>query len=55
MPFPQAPESPAPIQKTYRTFLQWKAEAQAMTADYQRNGYFSPLAWVLSICLFSLL
>ena len=55
MPFSQAPESIAPNQKTFRTFLQWKAEAQAVTADYQRNGYLSPLAWVLPICLFSFL
>jgi hypothetical protein len=26
--------------------LQWKAEAQATTADYQRNGFPSPVAWV---------
>jgi hypothetical protein len=45
--FPQAPEAPAPIQRTHRTFLQWKAEAQATTADYQRNGFPSPVAWVL--------
>jgi hypothetical protein len=45
-PFTQASE-PAPVQKTYRTFLQWKAGAQATTADYQRNGFPSPLAWVV--------
>jgi hypothetical protein len=26
--------------------LQWKAEAKATTADYQNNGYPSPVAWV---------
>jgi hypothetical protein len=26
--------------------LQWKAAAQATTADYQRNGFPSPVAWV---------
>jgi hypothetical protein len=45
--FPQAPESPLPVQRTFKTFLQWKAEAQATTADYQRNGFPSPIAWVL--------
>jgi hypothetical protein len=47
--FPQAPESPPslPVQRTFKTFLQWKAEAQATTADYQRNGFPSPVAWVL--------
>lgn len=44
---PQPPESPLPIQRTFKTFLQWKAEAQATTADYQRNGFPSPVAWVL--------
>ena len=41
-----------PIQKTYRTFLQWRADAQAKTADYQRNGFPSPVAWVLFFNLF---
>src|SRR5260221_3387900 len=27
------PEGPSPIQKTYKTFLQWKASAQATTAE----------------------
>ncbi len=45
--FPQAPGSPWPVQKSFKTFLQWKAEAQATTADYQRNGFPSPVAWVL--------
>lgn len=45
--FPQAPEAPTSVPRTHRTFLQWKAEAQATTADYQRNGYPSPVAWVL--------
>ncbi|KAI0268989.1 hypothetical protein BGY98DRAFT_1084084, partial [Russula aff. rugulosa BPL654] len=46
--FPQAPapESPVPVQKTFKTFLQWKAAAQATTADYQPNGFPSPVAWV---------
>lgn len=44
--FPQAPEAPTSVPRTHRTFLQWKAEAQATTADYQRNGYPSPVAWV---------
>jgi hypothetical protein len=35
-----------PVQRTFKTFLQWKAEAQATTADYQRNGFPSPVAWV---------
>jgi hypothetical protein len=46
-PAPQAPESLNPVQKTYKTFLQWKADAQAMTAEYQRDGFPSPFAWVL--------
>jgi hypothetical protein len=45
--FPQAPEAPTPVQRTFRTFLQWKAEAQATTADYLLNGFPSPVAWVL--------
>lgn len=49
--FPQAPESPLPVQRTFKTFLQWKAEAQATTADYQRNGFPSPVAWVLLLPL----
>jgi hypothetical protein len=55
--FPQAPapESPLPVQKTFKTFLQWKAEAQATTADYQRNGFPSPVAWVLIFIHFSLI
>ena len=47
--FPQAPQAPEPhfpVQKTFKTFLQWKAEAQATTSDYQRNGFPSPVAWV---------
>jgi hypothetical protein len=44
--FPQAPEAPTPVQRTFRTFLQWKAEAQATTADYLLNGFPSPVAWV---------
>ncbi|KAF8491826.1 hypothetical protein F5888DRAFT_1733461 [Russula emetica] len=43
---PQAPEPQLPVQKTFKTFLQWKAEAQATTTDYQRNGFPSPVAWV---------
>ena len=45
-PVPQAPECPAPVQRTHKTFVQWKAEAQATTAEYQRNGFCSPVAWV---------
>ena len=45
----QAPESPLPVQRTFKTFLQWKAEAQATTVDYQRNGFPSPVAWVLPL------
>jgi len=41
------PEGPSPIQKTYKTFLQWKASAQATTAEFLRNGFPSPVAWVL--------
>ena len=50
-PYPQAPELPLPVQKTFKTFLQWKADAQAMTADYQRNGFPSPVAWVFLLSL----
>jgi hypothetical protein len=46
-PIHQAPEPPLPVHRTFKTFLQWKAEAQAATADYQRNGFPSPVAWVL--------
>jgi len=42
----QAPEGPSPIQKTYKTFLQWKAEAQATTNECLRSGFPSPVAWV---------
>jgi hypothetical protein len=40
-------ESPSPIQKTYKTYLQWKANAQATTVECLRNGFPSPVAWVL--------
>ncbi|KAI9459226.1 hypothetical protein BJY52DRAFT_1186572 [Lactarius psammicola] len=40
------PPSQAPILKSPKTFLQWKADAKATTADYQRNGFPSPVAWV---------
>jgi hypothetical protein len=50
---PRSPGSPAQIgasgslvQNSYRTFLQWKSEAQITTADYQQNGFPSPVAWV---------
>jgi len=49
----QAPESYSPIPKIPKTFLQWKAEAQATSDDYQRNGFPSPVAWVLSSCHFT--
>ncbi|KAH9973983.1 hypothetical protein BGW80DRAFT_1304607 [Lactifluus volemus] len=41
----QAFESQVPP-RIYKTLLQWKEEARAMTADYQRNGYPSAVAWV---------
>jgi hypothetical protein len=44
---PQAPEGPSPVQRTYKTFLQWKADAQARAAECLRNGFPSPVAWVL--------
>jgi hypothetical protein len=44
----QAFESQVPP-RIYKTLLQWKEEARAMTADYQRNGYPSAVAWVLII------
>ena len=44
---PQAPEGPSPVQKTYKTFLQWKADAQARAAECLRIGFPSPVAWVL--------
>lgn len=43
---PQTSESLTSVPKIHKTFLQWKAEAQATTADYQRNGFPSPVAWV---------
>ena len=43
----QALEISPPVQKTYKTFLQWRTDAQATTAEYQRNGFSSPVAWVL--------
>ena len=43
----QALEISTPIQKTYKTFLQWRADAQAKTAEYQRNGFPSAVSWVL--------
>jgi hypothetical protein len=51
--FPQVPGSHSPVQKTFKTFLQWKAETQATTADYQRNGFPSPVAWVLLFASYS--
>ncbi len=42
---------PAPVLKSPKTFLQWKADAKAATADYQHNGYPSPVAWVISSCI----
>ena len=44
---PQGIEGPTQVQKTFKTFLQWKAEAQATTAEFQRIGFSSPIAWVL--------
>jgi len=32
--------------RVFKTYLQWKAESKAMTADYQCNGFPSPVAWV---------
>jgi len=52
---PQGIEGPTPVQKTFKTFLQWKAEAQATTAEYQRIGFSSPVAWVLYFNHFSIL
>ncbi|KAI9513382.1 hypothetical protein F5148DRAFT_1301986 [Russula earlei] len=45
-PLPRVHEPSTPVQKVHKTFLQWKAEAQATSADYQRNGFPSPVAWV---------
>ena len=42
------PPSPAQVLKSSKTFLQWKADAKATTADYQRNGFPSPVAWVIT-------
>jgi hypothetical protein len=42
---PQSPNGPTAVQKTFKTFLQWKAEAQATTVEYQRTGFPSPVAW----------
>lgn len=53
--FPQIPQLPTPVQKTHKTFLQWKADAQAITTGYQRNGFSSPVAWVNFFDYFSLL
>jgi len=39
-------ESRLPVQKTFKTLEQWKEDAQARTADYQRNGFPSPVTWV---------
>ena len=36
------------VVKVYKTYLQWKAEAKAATADYQCNGFPSPVAWVIT-------
>ncbi|KAI0292864.1 hypothetical protein BC826DRAFT_402822 [Russula brevipes] len=50
---PRSPGSPAQIgasgslvQRSFKTFSQWKSEAQITTADYQQNGFPSPVAWV---------
>jgi hypothetical protein len=50
---PQCPDNPLPVQRTFKTFLQWKAEAQATTAECLRNGFSSPVAWVLFLDYFS--
>ena len=36
------------VVKVFKTYLQWKAEAKATTADYQCNGFPSPVAWVIT-------
>ena len=48
--FKNAGWPPPPVQalKSPKTFLQWKADAKATTADYQRYGYPSPVAWVIT-------
>lgn len=43
---PSWPPSAAQVPKSPKTFLQWKADAKAATADFQRNGFPSPVAWV---------
>ena len=45
-----APWSPAPPRspaRPPRTFLQWKTQAKEATADMKRNGFPSPVSWVL--------
>jgi hypothetical protein len=53
----QPPPSPQ-VLKSPKTFLQWKADSKATTSDYQRNGFPSPVAWVMTSsitpCLLSL-
>jgi hypothetical protein len=44
---PQSPDNPPAVRKIFKTFLQWKAEAQATTIEYQRTGFPSPITWVL--------
>lgn len=34
------------VPRVFKTLLQWKEDARATTADYQRNGFPSPVAWV---------
>jgi hypothetical protein len=60
VPSPLAPTPSAPLKsaglppcanqvlKSPKTFLQWKANAKATTDDYQRNGFPSPVAWVIT-------
>jgi hypothetical protein len=45
--YQQALEPQASSPRIHKTLFQWKEEARATTADYQRNGFPSPVAWVL--------
>ncbi|KAI0251868.1 hypothetical protein BJV78DRAFT_1282104 [Lactifluus subvellereus] len=42
----QALELQVSVPRVFKTYLQWKEEARATTADHQINGFPSPVAWV---------
>ena len=43
---PVFPPPATQVPKSPKTYLQWKVDAKASTADYQLNGFPAPVAWV---------